>query len=231
LSTEELLKISVSQLDRRELFVLQIFAVVCTYLITSIMVTSALEIRIYTFENEELAGELLEFSDFIQKEFHYPYLQNYQYIEIYLSGKDPSYLIKKIYLFRCKGLNPADCMESGIQPVVSVNPGNSDLIFDETYRWDDVSSGNIANFLILTKLDVGGREAWTGSWDRVTKTGIRQFYSEEDLVGKSIVILNNMEPATIRGEESRGMLLAAKDGDALSILVAEKPIKTGSKIS
>ncbi|UCC91303.1 MAG: hypothetical protein JSV39_03230 [Candidatus Aenigmatarchaeota archaeon] len=165
-------------MKRWELFVLQIFAVVCTYLITSIMVTSALEIRIYTFENEELAGELLEFSDFIQKEFHYPYLQNYQYIEIYLSGKDPSYLKKKIYLFRCKGLNTADCIESGIQPVVSVNPGNSDLIFDETYRWDDVSSGNGGNFLILTKLDVGGREAWTGSWDRVTKTGIRQFYHE-----------------------------------------------------
>ena len=41
--------------------------------------------------------------------------------------------------------------------------------------------------------------------------GIKGHYEPEELVGKSIVIVANLEPRTIRGEESRGMLLAASD--------------------
>ena len=41
--------------------------------------------------------------------------------------------------------------------------------------------------------------------------GIKGYYTPEDLVGKLIVIVANLEPRTIRGEESRGMLLAASD--------------------
>lgn len=50
--------------------------------------------------------------------------------------------------------------------------------------------------------------------------GIRQYYKPEELVGKTIVIVANLAPRVIRGEESRGMLLAAsnapKDGAAES---------------
>jgi len=41
--------------------------------------------------------------------------------------------------------------------------------------------------------------------------GIREHYEPESLVGKSIVIVANLAPRTIRGEESRGMLIAASD--------------------
>lgn len=41
--------------------------------------------------------------------------------------------------------------------------------------------------------------------------GIREFYQPDDLVGKSIVIVANLAPRKIRGEESRGMMLAASD--------------------
>lgn len=41
--------------------------------------------------------------------------------------------------------------------------------------------------------------------------GIREFYEPDDLVGKSIVIVANLAPRKIRGEESRGMMLAASD--------------------
>lgn len=41
--------------------------------------------------------------------------------------------------------------------------------------------------------------------------GIRAYYRPEDLVGRLIVIVANLAPRTIRGEESRGMLLAASD--------------------
>ena len=43
--------------------------------------------------------------------------------------------------------------------------------------------------------------------------GIKEQYSPEDLIGKSIVIVANLAPRKIRGEESRGMLLAASDAE------------------
>ena len=60
--------------------------------------------------------------------------------------------------------------------------------------------------------------------------GIRQFYSAEDIVGKNIVIVNNLEPVVLRGEESNGMLLAAKDGDEPVILIPNKDVPSGSTI-
>ena len=44
--------------------------------------------------------------------------------------------------------------------------------------------------------------------------GVKSFYSREQLLGRSIIILNNLSPAVIRGTESRGMLLAASSKSA-----------------
>ncbi|MFH1552094.1 MAG: methionine--tRNA ligase subunit beta [Candidatus Omnitrophota bacterium] len=61
--------------------------------------------------------------------------------------------------------------------------------------------------------------------------GIRTAYSASDLVGRKIVVIDNLEPVTIRGEESHGMLLAAKDNDVPIILVPERDVSSGSQIS
>jgi methionyl-tRNA synthetase len=60
--------------------------------------------------------------------------------------------------------------------------------------------------------------------------GIRAHYAPEDLKGKKIVVVNNLEPAVIRGVESQGMLLAAQDGEGLSLIVPERPILCGSQV-
>nr|HPG85981.1 methionine--tRNA ligase [Spirochaetales bacterium] len=50
--------------------------------------------------------------------------------------------------------------------------------------------------------------------ERVIVSGLVPFYAEEDLLGKHIVLVNNLKPAKLRGVESRGMLLAAsRSGD------------------
>ena len=59
-----------------------------------------------------------------------------------------------------------------------------------------------ADRLWKLKVDVG-----TGVKEIVA--GIKSFYSREQLLGKSIIILNNLEPSVIRGVQSQGMLLAA----------------------
>ena len=60
--------------------------------------------------------------------------------------------------------------------------------------------------------------------------GIKLFYSKEALIGRSIIIVNNLSSATIRGVESRGMLLAAKDNSELSILTLDKEFPAGSVV-
>ena len=53
----------------------------------------------------------------------------------------------------------------------------------------------------------------TGIDKRTIVSGIAEYYSPEEMVGKQICILANLQPRTIRGIESRGMILMAKQGD------------------
>lgn len=62
-----------------------------------------------------------------------------------------------------------------------------------------------ADRLLKLQLDDGSGEP------RQICAGIRGYYEPEDLVGKRIIIVANLAPRKIRGEESRGMLLAASD--------------------
>ncbi len=74
-------------------------------------------------------------------------------------------------------------------------------------------------------------EVDTGLTKKKVVAGIKPFYSKEELVGKKVVMLENLELATIRGAESAGMILATKNEGALTLLVPEKDIKTGSPVS
>ena len=60
--------------------------------------------------------------------------------------------------------------------------------------------------------------------------GIRNYYGADELKGKKIVVVNNLEPATIRGVESQGMLLAASEGETLTLVVPERPIPDGAAV-
>ena len=60
--------------------------------------------------------------------------------------------------------------------------------------------------------------------------GIKKFYSREALLGRSIVVVNNLAPSIIRGVESKGMLLAAKDGAELTLLSIDKDLPPGSLV-
>jgi len=80
-----------------------------------------------------------------------------------------------------------------------------------------------ANKLLLLKIRVGETE-------KQIVAGIRGHYEPAALVGRSIVVVNNLAPAMIRGEESNGMLLAASDGQSVVLLQPERPIADGSKV-
>ncbi len=70
----------------------------------------------------------------------------------------------------------------------------------------------------------------TGKEEKQLVAGIRLAYKAEELVGKKIIVINNLEPAVIRGEESQGMLLAASGEGGPVLLSPEKDVPVGSRV-
>ena len=66
--------------------------------------------------------------------------------------------------------------------------------------------------------------------ERTIVAGIKERYTKEELVGKKIVCVANLEPKTIAGVESHGMLLAAEGDDSLCLLVPDREMPEGSRI-
>jgi methionine--tRNA ligase beta chain len=61
--------------------------------------------------------------------------------------------------------------------------------------------------------------------------GIAQHYAPEGLVGRTIIVVANLKPVKLRGEESRGMLLAATAGERVVLLTGMDDLPPGSPIS
>ncbi len=91
-------------------------------------------------------------------------------------------------------------------------------------RIKDAQDHPNADKLYVLKVDLGGEE-------RQLVAGIRPYYSKEELIGRHAVVIKNLEPATIRGVESQGMLLAVKDEKGLSILTPQRDVTLGSRVS
>ena len=71
----------------------------------------------------------------------------------------------------------------------------------------------------------------TGIDRRVIVSGIAEYYSPEDMLGKQICILANLEPRTIRGIESKGMILMAKQGDgSMRFITPQEAVANGAVI-
>ncbi len=60
--------------------------------------------------------------------------------------------------------------------------------------------------------------------------GIRNSYTKEELLGRQIVVVDNLEPAILRGVESQGMLLASHDETGITIISPDREMKLGSII-
>ncbi len=80
-----------------------------------------------------------------------------------------------------------------------------------------------ADRLVVLRVDVGGAE-------RQIVAGIRAHYAPETLLGRQIVVVTNLEPATLRGVESQGMLLAASSGERVVLVRPDEPVVAGAVV-
>ena len=88
----------------------------------------------------------------------------------------------------------------------------------------EVSEHPNADKLYVLKVDLGGDV-------RQLVAGVRLAYpNKEELIGKKIVVVKNLQPAVIRGIESQGMMLAASGEGALAIIHPGKDIPLGSVV-
>lgn len=82
-----------------------------------------------------------------------------------------------------------------------------------------------ADKLLVSQIKIGDEV-------RQIVSGIAKYYSPDELVGKKVIVVTNLKPVKLRGVLSEGMILAAQDGDKLSVLSPEREeISDGSQVS
>jgi methionyl-tRNA synthetase len=87
----------------------------------------------------------------------------------------------------------------------------------------DVQQHPNADKLYLMKVDVGRQITIV--------SGLKEFYTADELKAKTLVIVTNLEPATLRGVKSEGMLLAAEAEGRLALLTPETDLPAGTQVS
>ena len=119
---------------------------------------------------------------------------------------------------------------------VKVEPLFEDMVDFDTFSKSDFRVVKVKNceevpkskkLLKFTLNDGSGK-------DRIILSGIKNYYSAEDLVGKTLLAITNLPPRKMMGEESCGMLLSAiceYDGEeVLNLIMLDSNIPAGSKI-
>jgi len=81
-----------------------------------------------------------------------------------------------------------------------------------------------ADKLYVLKVDLGE------DTERQLVAGLKPYYTAEELTGKQLVVVANLQPAVLRGVESNGMLLAAQEGETVAVVSPDKLLAPGSKV-
>ncbi len=112
-------------------------------------------------------------------------------------------------------------------------PARSPTVSYEEFSRLDLRAGTVvlaervpgSKKLLRLLVDLGEAEP------RQVVAGVAQHVRPEDLQGRQVVIVANLEPRKVLGIESRGMILAASDADGLAVLHPSRPVTPGSRVS
>jgi len=113
-----------------------------------------------------------------------------------------------------------------------IEPQKEEVTFDDFSRMDIRTAAVLAAERVpktdkLLKLTID-----TGIDRRTIVSGIAEYYKPEDMLGRQICILANLAPRVIRGIESRGMILMAKQGDGkMRFITPEEAVVNGAQVN
>mgnify|MGYP003288056996 FL=1 len=114
----------------------------------------------------------------------------------------------------------------------TVEPQKANIEYDDFAKMDIrvgtiLAAEKVAKTKKLLKLTID-----TGIDQRTIVSGIAEYYSPEEIIGKQVSVLVNLAPKALKGIESQGMILMAENLDgSLSFISPEKPIRNGGIIS
>ena len=124
-----------------------------------------------------------------------------------------------------------DTKKANEMATVTAAPSKENITFDQ-FGAMDIRTGTVleaervAKTKKLLKLKID-----TGIDQRTIVSGIAEFYSPEETIGKQVCILVNLEPKSMKGIESKGMILCAQDADGKLVLVSPVDlVKNGSEV-
>jgi len=118
--------------------------------------------------------------------------------------------------------------------LIDKNTDVKDLVTIEEFKRFDIRVAEIIEAMPLEKSNkLLKLKVKVGNITKQILAGLKQFYKPEELIGKKIIIINNLQPAKLMGETSEGMLLAASNSDRsrVIILTTESDIESGAKVS
>ena len=151
-------------------------------------------------------------------------------------AKDPEILFKRLELEEV--LKKVEALNLGGNKEESSEIEGVDVEAKDTIEYDDFAKLQIQVGQIIKCEEVPKSkkllcsQVQVGNTTRQILSGIKQWYSAKDMVGKQVLVVTNLAPKKIAGLESQGMILLAEDNDGNACLVSpEKNIKPGSEIS
>ncbi|MFT6210375.1 MAG: methionyl-tRNA synthetase [Bacteroidia bacterium] len=121
---------------------------------------------------------------------------------------------------------------SAATQTVELEPAKPEATFEDFQKLDIriatiIEAEKVRKTKKLLKLKVD-----TGSEERTVVSGIAEFYSPEEIIGKQVCLLANLAPRAIKGIESQGMILMAESPDGnLSFVLPESVVGNGSSVS
>ena len=142
-------------------------------------------------------------------------------------------LFEKIddYVFEMNVQKLLDTRKANEMAAATATPAKENISFDQ-FGAMDIRTGTVleaervAKTKKLLKLKID-----TGIDQRTVVSGIAEFYSPEEVVGKQVCILVNLEPKPLKGIESKGMILCAQNADGKLVLVSPIDlVKNGSEV-
>ena len=151
-------------------------------------------------------------------------------------AKDPEILFKRLELEEV--LKKVEALNLGGNKEESSEIEGVDVEAKDTIEYDDFAKLQIQVGQIVKCEEVPKSkkllcsQVQVGNTTRQILSGIKQWYSAKDMVGKQVLVVTNLAPKKIAGLESQGMILLAEDNEGNACLVSpEKNIKPGSEIA
>ncbi len=150
--------------------------------------------------------------------------------EILFARLDMEEVLKQVEEMKAKQTNNSKEVEPVMEPGIDIE-AKAEIEYDDFMKMQFQVGEILACEEVPKSKKLLCSKVRVGSEIKQIVSGIKQYYSAEEMVGKKVMVLVNLKPAKLAGVLSEGMLLCAEDADGnLALMTPEKPMPAGAEI-